>query len=97
MCNDTLCSNSGTLVLLETAVIRASNGKDEAYRGRILLDKCSQQSYITEEFAGRCRLIVIDRKAFGVNAFGSNAVEQVEQKVYEASIQTRKIRPFSTE
>ena len=83
-----LCSSSGTLVLLETAVTGVSNGKDEACRGRILLDKCSQQSYITEEFAGRCRLKVVGRKIFAVNAFGSNAVQQVEQNVYEASIQT---------
>ena len=83
-----LCSSSGTLVLLETAVTGVSNGKDEACRGRILLDKCSQQSYITEEFAGRCRLKVVGRKVFAVNAFGSNAVQQAEQNVYEASIQT---------
>ena len=83
-----LCSSSGTLVLFETAVTGVSNGKDEACRGRILLDKCSQQSYITEEFAGRCRLKVVGRNVFAVNAFGSNAVQQVEQNVYEASIQT---------
>ena len=83
-----LCSSSGTLVLPETAVTGVSYGKDEACRGRRLLNKCSQQSYITEEFAGRCRLKVIGRKAFGVNAFGSNAVQQNELKVYEASIQT---------
>ena len=83
-----LCSSSGTLVLLETAVTGVSNGKDEACRGRILLDKCSQQSYITEEFAGRCRLKVVGRKVFALIAFGSNAVQQVEQNVYEASIQT---------
>ena len=76
------------MVLLETAVTGVSNGKDDACRGRILLDKCSQQSYITDEFAGKCRLKFVDRKAFGVNAFGSNEVQQVEQKVYEASVQT---------
>ena len=81
------CSSSGTLVLLETAVTGVSNGKDEACRGRILLDKCSQHSYITEEFAGRCRLKVVGGKVFAVNAFGSNAVQEVEQNVYEASIQ----------
>ena len=83
-----LCSSSDTLVLLKTAVTGVSNGKDEACRGRILLDKCSQQSYITEEFAGWCRLEAVGRKVFAVNAFGSNAVQQVEQNVYEASFQT---------
>ena len=37
---------------------------------------------------GRCRLKVVGRKSFGVNAFGSHDDQQVEKKVYEASIQT---------
>ena len=40
------------------------------------------------EFAGRCRLKVVGRKAVGVNAFGSNEVQQVEQKVYEVGMNT---------
>ena len=86
--SSSLCSSSGSLVLLETAVTMVSNGADGGFRGRILLDKCSQQSYITEAFADSCGLRVVGRKAFGVNAFGFLDVQQVEQNVYEACIQT---------
>ena len=65
-----------------------SNREDGGFRGRILLDKCSQQSCVTEAFADSCGLRVVGRKAFGVNAFGSVDVQQVEQNVYEACIQT---------
>ena len=83
-----LCSSSGSLVLLETAVTMVSNRADGGFRGRILLDNCSQQSYVTEAFADSCGLRVVGRKAFGVNVFGSVDVQQVEQNVYEACFQT---------
>ena len=86
--SSSLCSSSGSLVLLETAVTMVSNGADGGFRGRILLDKCSQQSYVTEAFADSCGLRVVRRKAFGVNAFGSMDVQQVEKNVYEACIKT---------
>ena len=59
-----LCSSSGRLVLLETAVTTISNGLGESCKGRILLDKCSQQSYITEEVAARCGLKAVGQKSF---------------------------------
>ena len=49
-----------------------SNGLGEGCKGRILLDKCSQQSYITEEFAARCGLEAVGQKSFSLNAFGSD-------------------------
>ena len=84
----TLCSSSGSLVLLETSVTMVSNSADGGFRGRKLLDKCSQQSYVTEGFADSCGLRVVGRKAFGVNAFGSMDVQEVEQNLYKACIQT---------
>ena len=76
-----LSSSSGVLVILETAVIGVSNVKDEACRGQIFLDNCSLQSYITEEYAGRCRFKVVGHMAFWVNAFGCNEVHQNQQKI----------------
>ena len=54
--------------------------------GKYFLITC--HSYITDAFAGRCRLKVVGCKVFGVNASGSNEVQQIEQKEYEASRQT---------
>ena len=83
-----LCSSSRCLVLLETAVTTISNGLGESCKRRILLDKCSQQSYITEEFAARCGLEAVGQKSFSLNAFGSDKTEESQRWVYRACIQT---------
>ena len=79
-----LCSSSGRLVLLETAGATISNGLGYGCKGRILLDKCSQQSYITEEFAARCGLKTVGKKSFSLNAFGSDKTEESQRWVYRA-------------
>ena len=73
-----LCS-SRRQVLLETAVTTISNGLGEGCKGRILLDKCSQQSYIAEEFAARCGLKAVGQKSFSLNAFGSDKTEECQR------------------
>ena len=59
-----LCSSSGRFVLLEKAFTMISNGLGESCKGRILLDKCLQQSYITKDFAARCGLKAVCQKFF---------------------------------